>query len=751
MAINNQDKTEIHNLPEVTALQPGMMVAVDSEPTGTKSFNLTTTLEGKVDAPATTPAKGQVLTFNGSTNTWANPPGGGYVLNYTEIGSFTDIDVERMKTQPTFVRIDAEQSITIKTSLTNAITIPLEIGTMMRLVEQSTAWAVFVAEKVKYYPTGTDNASFGANACHVNILLRICKSDVSSTTKVFSCYGDIEDTSALFNESPMPCTMHYQNARGADLDTGDVFTQYTGRATAVQFNSASGKYRRNLLMPEEIQSHDFSSDTTPEQIQFMGWGATSNRAGYKNIITAQHTYDSTNFPLQTPQVQFLKTKMSGGTPESDQVMDIVQASMKSSDGQSTTTIGGILVPSISSAGVLQNWSDSNGGHYGWKPVNEVPASTSSDSGKALIVDSNGTPGWITLNGVPASTSTDTGKVLTVDASGIPGWIQPASGLPSISGQDEGKVLTVSSGIASWVTSSSNVIDCGNKTEADIIGGKVTVGAANSVTKITLTTVGALTIVANTGVPNFAYEIDNTGNSNDVTITIKYSTESGTLLCPASGKKIAAGKHVQIRAFGNCWVLYDMYVDIYNPLGLPDRTIRLKFDHALDPTGWKPGSVWTDVSGDVWDCTIDKASWNAALYGMGNLVEILGANTSTVTSMGDLFMDCTYLTRVALFDTSAVTNTSCMFLRCNRLETVATFDTSHVTDMSGMFSQCSALTTIPDLDVSSVQNVTSMCLLCGNVQTGAYNMYNKLKDIPNLSHSKCFRDCGDSDNIPTDWK
>ena len=224
-----------------------------------------------------------MLTFNGSANTWANPPEGVYVLNYSEIGSFTDIDVDRMKTQPTFVRIDAAQSITIKTSLTNTITIPLEIGTMMRLVEQSTAWAVFVAEKVQYYPTGTNNAAFGARTCHVNILLRICKSDVSSTTKVFSCYGDIEDTFGLFNESSMPCTMHYQNARGADLDTGNVFTQYTGRATAVQFNSASGKYRRNLLMPEEIQSHDFSKDETPEQIQFMGWGATSNRAGYKTI------------------------------------------------------------------------------------------------------------------------------------------------------------------------------------------------------------------------------------------------------------------------------------------------------------------------------------------------------------------------------------------------------------------------------------------------------------------------------------
>lgn len=349
--MQQDEDIRIIDLPEVDSLSPGMMVAVDSEAAGSKSFDLGTlsqnidTIEGQVAAirqvpesssgnegqvltvdsegtpgwadvpkelpatlgtvgqvltvdqngpawndipselPSTMGTSGQVLTFDGTDIVWANPPEGVYVLNYTEIGSFTDIDVDRMKTQPTFVRIDAAQSITIKTSLTNTITIPLEIGTMMRLVEQDTAWAVFVAEKVQYYPTGTGNAAFGASACHVNVLLRICKSDVSSTTKIFSCYGDIEDTSALFNGeyNPMPCTVYYQNGRGAYLDTGNVSTQYTGRATAVQFNSASGKYRRNLLMPEEIQSHDFANDSTPEQIQFMGWGATSNRAGYRTI------------------------------------------------------------------------------------------------------------------------------------------------------------------------------------------------------------------------------------------------------------------------------------------------------------------------------------------------------------------------------------------------------------------------------------------------------------------------------------
>ena len=48
--VNNQDSTEIHLLPEMTTLSQGMMVAVDSEPTGTKSFNLSSALKGKASA-----------------------------------------------------------------------------------------------------------------------------------------------------------------------------------------------------------------------------------------------------------------------------------------------------------------------------------------------------------------------------------------------------------------------------------------------------------------------------------------------------------------------------------------------------------------------------------------------------------------------------------------------------------------------------------------------------------------------------
>ena len=46
----NDDEKEIHELPEIATLPEGMMVAVDSQPTGTKSFNLTTALAGKASS-----------------------------------------------------------------------------------------------------------------------------------------------------------------------------------------------------------------------------------------------------------------------------------------------------------------------------------------------------------------------------------------------------------------------------------------------------------------------------------------------------------------------------------------------------------------------------------------------------------------------------------------------------------------------------------------------------------------------------
>jgi hypothetical protein len=98
-------------------------------------------------------------------------------------------------------------------------------------------------------------------------------------------------------------------------------------------------------------------------------------------------------------------------------------------------------------------------------------------------------------------------------------------------------------------------DLGTKTESNLSNGKLAIGCGNSNTELTLTTVSALTVLANSGVPNFALLVDNSGNSNAVTVTVKDSTDENPLLqSTAAGNKVSAGKICQITCVGRCWTL-----------------------------------------------------------------------------------------------------------------------------------------------------------------------------------------------------
>ena len=104
-------------------------------------------------------------------------------------------------------------------------------------------------------------------------------------------------------------------------------------------------------------------------------------------------------------------------------------------------------------------------------------------------------------------------------------------------------------------SHAGMYDLGTKTESDLDNGKLAIGCGNSNTELTLTTVNALTVLANSGVPNFALLVDNSGNSNDVTVTVKDSTDTTTFYqSVAAGNTVGAGKIVQITCVGKCWTL-----------------------------------------------------------------------------------------------------------------------------------------------------------------------------------------------------
>lgn len=92
------------------------------------------------------------------------------------------------------------------------------------------------------------------------------------------------------------------------------------------------------------------------------------------------------------------------------------------------------------------------------------------------------------------------------------------------------------------------------------------------------------------------------------------------------------------------------------------------------------------------------------------------DTSNVTSMSNMFRDCTKLISIPPIDTSNVVYMSSMFNNCVSLTTIPPIDTSNVTSMNQMFLYCSALTTIPQLDLSKVTNVFQMFLYCSVLTT-----------------------------------
>lgn len=104
-------------------------------------------------------------------------------------------------------------------------------------------------------------------------------------------------------------------------------------------------------------------------------------------------------------------------------------------------------------------------------------------------------------------------------------------------------------------SHAGMYDLGTKDESDLNNGKLAIGCGNSNTELTLTTVSTLTVLANSGVPNFALLVDNSENSNDVTVTVKDSTDATTFYqSTAAGNKVSAGKICQITCVGKCWTL-----------------------------------------------------------------------------------------------------------------------------------------------------------------------------------------------------
>lgn len=207
------------------------------------------------------------------------------------------------------------------------------------------------------------------------------------------------------------------------------------------------------------------------------------------------------------------------------------------------------------------------------------------------------------------------------------------------------------------------------------------------------------------------------------------------------------------------------VNPYNPLGLPPYTIRLLYADGVVPTFFYGTGVQVSSSPNVWDLTKASSDWSGLLYthsagACGELLKVLGANTSGVTDMSDMFCGCYSLNEVCLFDTSSVTNMNNMFQSCGHITSLPTFDTHNVTNMFGMLCYCTRLAAIPLFNTDSVQTVENAFYSMRYVETGALALYNQMSTqaTPPSSYTNCFTNCGydtvtglaELQQIPSSW-
>lgn len=219
--------------------------------------------------------------------------------------------------------------------------------------------------------------------------------------------------------------------------------------------------------------------------------------------------------------------------------------------------------------------------------------------------------------------------------------------------------------------------------------------------------------------------------------------------------------------------------------LAPLTIRLKYKQGTKPKFSKGVGVLYNAEQNIWDLTYNDTNWKDLLDEQTNLIEVLSANTEGVWNMANMFLHCTALNTVQLFDTKDCVNMASMFYGCSSLSSVPLFNTSKVSTMARMFYNCFALSSVPLFDTSNVEpiglmfmNCTAltsiplyntnkvttmdrMCCNCYNVQSGALALYQQASTQANppSDHTLTFYNCGVSSRtgsaelaqIPSDWK
>lgn len=301
-----------------------------------------------------------------------------------------------------------------------------------------------------------------------------------------------------------------------------------------------------------------------------------------------------------------------------------------------------------------------------------------------------------------------------------------------------------------------------------------------------------------------------------------NTPGGIGLVPAGNVIVGDGYTGNLSTFNGKVFVIDLenLPDPYNPFNLDFGVVRVRTNDGQPPIN-NMGATYTSakpVAGmaNVFDISRpnNPYSFYELLRRSENVTDILGANTTEVYDMTQMFYGCSALSSVNIFDTTNVTSMHYMFSECSSLKNVPSFNTHNVTDfyymfdncvnliivpnfdfsnatgtnfvngvvgmfynctslthvpafdlsnvkrLDNMFLDCSSLSAIPDFKIEQAENVESMFLRCYNVETGIKSLYDKLSVLPSItSHEDVFYYCGinttqgaaELAQIPNDWK